>query len=513
MKIFTSGQIKTIKDLAIKQGLSEDIIIKNAVNAVKSIINKKTDLNNKNCVIICGTRNSSKIGYILAKNLYNSYINIKIISIDDFDIKIKNRGFFDLKSEIEKIGIKIYNTNNITIKQISDLINSADVLIDNIGVDDFKLETKDEIKALSVLWNQSKAIKFAIDVPTGINIDKATVSKFCFKTDYTISFIGLKPAHVMAGSKEICGKVIVTDIGINRNIIEKIEASYFLIDEEMIWQSINIRKVDTHKGNYGKLLNLSGSRNMRGAAALSTLGALRVGAGIVTLASINTVITSVITNILEAKTLKLNENTYGTVSISSLDFIISEINKSDVCLIGCGLGVNSETVKLVKYIVKEATCPIVIDADAINIIAENLSILKSKKSKIILTPHLGEMSRLTKLSISEIINSKLEVITEFVKEYNVTVVLKDYNTIIIDENSKVYFNVYGNPGLAKGGSGDVLSGMVAGFLVQKIDLAAVCGVYLHSKAAERCSKRKSKYAMLPSDILEDVCDIFLEAGR
>ncbi|MBP0979823.1 MAG: NAD(P)H-hydrate dehydratase [Oscillospiraceae bacterium] len=513
MKILTFDQIKLIKNLVLEKNQDQDIFIKKSGEAVANIINKKIDLKNKTCVIILGEETGAKIGYYLAKKLYDSYIDleIKIIFISSI-LNIKNKDILDLEDlelKLKKMGIKIYNTDNIN--NIDYLIKTTDILVDSIYKLD--LDISDELKALSILYNNSKAIKFAIDIPTGIDIDSAQVNKFCFKATYTISFISLRPAHVLAGSREFCGKIIIADIGISQDIINKVESDYFLIDEKMIWKDIKIRKLDSHKGDYGRLINLSGSKNMRGAAALSTLGALRVGAGIVTLASIDSVITSVITNILEAKTLKLSESIYGTISINSINDIMSEINQSTACLIGCGLGVNSETIRLVKHIIKEATCPLVIDADGINIISQDIKILKQKKSKIILTPHLGEMSKLTNLSVSEIINSRLEVITEFAKEYNLTIVLKDYNTIVIDEKSKIYINTIGNPGLAKGGSGDILSGMIAGLLVQNIENPAVCGVYLHSRAAERCSKRKSKYSMLPSDIFEDLCDIFLEAGR
>lgn len=508
MKILTTKQTKLVEKIAMKNDITVETMMKKAGEAAALFIKGKVDLNGKKCVVICGKGNNGGDGYILAKKLYSDYIEVKLIYLEG-DIKIPE--VKSAKEDAEKFGVKGYSTQDI--KSVSHLIDDADILVEAICGIGFKGEMTDELQALSILWNKSKAIKFALDIPAGIVSDSGEVSKFCFKSDYTISFISLKPAHIMANSRECCGKIVVTDIGLKQEIIEQVDSNYFLIDDDMVWKNIKVRREDSHKGDYGKLLNISGSQNMRGAAALSTLGALRVGTGIVTLASINSVITGILPVVLEAKFLKVSENIYGTISVNALQEILEEIDRSTACLIGCGLGYNNEILRIIKYIIKKSNKPLIIDADGINAISENVEILKEKKTKIILTPHIGEMARLVKLPISEIINSRYEVITKFAKEYNVTIVLKDYNTVIADETGKVYINIRGNAGLSKGGSGDILAGIIAGLFVQDIKNAPVCGVYLHSKAADKCAKRKSKYAMLPSDIIEDLCEVFLENGR
>jgi NAD(P)H-hydrate epimerase len=323
----------------------------------------------------------------------------------------------------------------------------------------------------------------------------------------------LKLCHITTHARRQSGDVAVVDIGIPTHIQEMVPPNHFLINEDMVFGYIGPKDPLSNKGDYGKLLNIAGSDSMPGAAALSTKGALRSGAGIVTLASTKTVVNNLSSTIFESKFISLYENEKGYISIFSMPQILDALEKSDCCLIGCGLGLTEDTTFLVENILKQAKCPIVIDADGINALAKNIDILKKKNTDVILTPHVGEMARLLNVPISEVVDSRYRLTAMFAKQYDVTVVLKDYNTIIVDPAGNVYVNLYGNPGLAKGGSGDLLSGIIAGLVSQKISKAAVCGVFIHSVAADMCAARKSKYAMLSSDILDDVCEIFLRNDR
>ncbi len=508
MRILTTKQMMLLEKIAFEHGFSQDMLMRNSGVAAALFIGKKLDLKGKNCVVLCGPGNNGGCGYKLATKLYCDYIETSVLAVKG---EIKNEHVIEAKQAAQKKGVKILTTDDI--EYTSRLIKEADVLIDAIWGIGFNGLMNDELQALNILWKNSNATKFALDVPTGVMADSGIVDKFCFESDYTISLDSLKPAHVLVNSKEYCGSVAIVDIGIPEDIHNKVEITHFLTDEDMVFKNIKPRYFGSNKGDYGKLLNISGAKHMVGAATLSTLGALRVGAGVTTLASVKDVIQSVSSVVLESRFLPLAETQQGTISMYAMSKILAALKEADGCLIGCGLGLNNETITIVHKIIKEAECPVVIDADGINAIAKNVNILKEKKSKIILTPHVAEMARLLNVSISEVANFRYQVISDFAKEYNVTVVLKDYNTIIIDETGNVYINIYGNPGLSKGGSGDILAGMVAGLVVQGVNNPAVCGVYLHSKAADSCAARKSQYGMLPSDIFEDLCDIFVKNKR
>ena len=508
MKILTSQQIKSVENLALANKVSEDVLMKNAGEAAATFIEKKTEFKGKSCVVLCGLGNNGGDGYVLAKKLYNDYVNVIVVSLDG---NLKASNLIKLKKDSENLGIKILNTTNIDA--VTQAINQADILVDALCGTGFHGELSDEIAALNILWQNSSAVKFALDLPTGIVADTGEVCKSCFSSDFTISFICLKPAHVFSSSRVHCGKIALSEIGISKDIINQVNSDYELLDENLVWESIQIRSPFTNKGDYGKLLNISGSQQMRGAAALSTLGSLRSGVGIVTLATVKGVIGSLSPVLLESKFLRLTENSHGTISSCELSHILTQLSQFDVCLIGCGLGVNNETQKIVTQIVEKSEIPLVLDADALTIISQNVNVLKNKKATVILTPHMCEMARLLNISVQDLIKKRKEVITEFAQQYNVTVVLKDCDTLIVDSTGKTYVNIGGNPGLAKGGSGDVLAGIIAGLMAQKLENAPACGVFLHSKAAQMSSKRKSQYAMLPSDILEDLCKVFLDAGR
>ncbi len=254
------------------------------------------------------------------------------------------------------------------------------------------------------------------------------------------------------------------------------------------------REKRSNKSSYGTLLSIVGCKYYRGAAVLSSMGALRTGVGILRVASTEEVIHTVCNAVPEATFLPIEE----------LD--IANIPKVTAVLCGCGLGKTD----IVRDIVTGCRVPLVLDADGINSIKPD-----DLRGDVIITPHVGEFSRLTGIDISDIKSEPEKHAKAFADEYKVTVVLKDYETVIASPDRESAVSRYGNPGLARGGSGDVLAGMIASFAAQGLSGydAAVCGVVLHGAAADRCAKRMSQQTMLPHDILTDLGEIFKERGR
>ena len=286
-----------------------------------------------------------------------------------------------------------------------------------------------------------------------------------------------------------------------------------IITLQEVFASIPERKKNSSKYDYGKLLAICGSTYYRGAAFLSCAGALRSGVGIITLASTEKVISCVSASLPECTFLPLKESENGTIDANSLNNIGEISKKYNAILIGCGLSIDDSTRELVKNIVKHAECQLVIDADAINILSECPDLIKQTKMPPIITPHFNEMARLFGVDRKIIEISPEDSALEFSKKYNCITVLKSHITYITTPDGKVAVNSQtGNSGLAKGGSGDVLAGMIASFCAQKINPfdASKCGVFLHGKAADRCAERLSKQSMLPSDILTDLSTMFSE---
>ncbi len=293
-----------------------------------------------------------------------------------------------------------------------------------------------------------------------------------------------------------------------------------MINHLDVFNVLKKRKSDSNKGTYGTLTIVGGSALYRGAAALSVKAALRCGTGIVRLASTECVINSVSSKIDECIYLPLPESDSGSISFSAFGAIGDTLKKSTACQIGSGCINCDDISKLVQAVIKESECRLIIDADALNSIsADPINILKNRSSKqnniSVLTPHVGEMAKLCGIEILKIKNSPRETALCFAEASGCVVVLKDHITHIASPDGRCCSNdTTGNAGLARGGSGDVLAGMIASFIAQGYSSyeSAYCGVYLHGLAADRCAARLSQYGMLPGDIIDDLCAIFLENG-
>ena len=283
-----------------------------------------------------------------------------------------------------------------------------------------------------------------------------------------------------------------------------------LIDENMVLKNFRKRPKDSHKGMFGRLLNISGSCGMLGASILSSMSALKCGVGVLDIGVIKSLYHIEASQVWESVYTLLEENSLGTISVKSLSAISESLKLSTACLIGCGLGVNDDTKFVLYDIVKNSKVPLLIDADGLNIISENLDILRNSNCPIILTPHPKEMSRLLNTSIKNIKENRVEIAQYFSCKYEVTLVLKGYKTLIASPDGKLLVNHTGNPGMSKAGSGDVLSGMIASFLAQGMEPleAAYCGVWIHGVAGDRCSSRYSEISMLPRDIINEISKVF-----
>lgn len=283
------------------------------------------------------------------------------------------------------------------------------------------------------------------------------------------------------------------------------------ITPELVCSKLSKREKNTSKYDYGTLLAVCGSKYYRGAAMLSASAACRCGVGIVCLASTERVISSVASAIPECTFLPLEESENGTISHKSISDIITKANRCGAVLVGCGLALDDDTRDVVQNVITSAECQLVLDADALNVLSENVELLKQAKKMPVITPHFGEMARLCKKSRQEVENDPEKTALDFAHRYNCIVVLKSHVTYIANPDGKCFVNTdVGNAGLAKGGSGDVLAGMIASFLAQGKDpvSGACCGVYLHGFVADKCADRLSMTAMLPGDVVNEIGSVF-----
>ena len=266
------------------------------------------------------------------------------------------------------------------------------------------------------------------------------------------------------------------------------------------------RPRDAHKGDAGRVFLLAGSVGLSGAAALCTMGALRVGAGLVTLGVPKRLHDPMVKKLTEAMLAVLPETTKGSLSLKGLPEIVRLIETMDAVAIGPGLSRQPQTARLVRELLLRTAKPLVLDADGLNALAEDVTVLKRLLLPIILTPHPGEMGRLVRLSPAEVQRDRLRIATEFAKKYRVVVVLKGHETIVASYDGAAYVNSTGNPGMASGGCGDVLTGVIAGLLGQRLPLvdAARLGAYLHGLAGDLAAAEQGEIGLIASDIADRI---------
>lgn len=284
-----------------------------------------------------------------------------------------------------------------------------------------------------------------------------------------------------------------------------------IINEAMVEKAVVIRTNNANKGTYGSLLEICGSYSMAGAAIMAGKGALRCGLGLLKIALPKSIYKVVATAIYESVFYPLDENSVGTVSKKETPFLLKEAENSKAVLIGCGMKNNSDTSFIVRSFLERSNTTLIIDADGLNAIADNPSVLKSAKVPVVLTPHPGEMARLTKKTVFEVQKNREQIAKEFARDYNVYLVLKGANTVVASPDGKAMVNNTGNPGMATGGSGDVLAGMISSLLAQNPQMPFECacaGVYLHGLAGDIAKENFGEISMLPTDLIECIPKAF-----
>ena len=346
--------------------------------------------------------------------------------------------------------------------------------------------------------NESGIPVVSVDVPSGISADTGKVCGSAVNAVTTVTFFTEKLGMVLYPGVDHCGKIIVADMGIPVGIPEN--CSVIAYDDTDIGK-IPRRKNNSHKGTYGKVLVIAGSPTMSGAAYLSACAAYRMGSGLVK------ILTSQENK--QAMQVLLPEALLETYDRLTTKQMNQCLEWADVVVLGPGLGTDKTAEKLVKYVLGKAKVPVVVDADGINILAKSKVCLLDEHAPLVLTPHIQEMARLLGCDREEILKDPMFIARDFVKEYNVVLVLKDARTIVIEKEQTLYMNVSGNHGMATGGSGDVLSGMIGSLIGQgmKPFEAAKLGVYLHGKAGDAASKVKGMYSMTATDLLDGIFEV------
>lgn len=462
-------------------------------------------------VFICGSGNNGGDGFVAARLLAQIGFPVTVVMVcGDPSAELAMREYCELSAYQN---VSVLNIEDSADK-IRDIMSKATIIVDAVFGTGFHGNLPQKAKQCFEWAEKASAIKIAADVPSGGDCLNGTVADGALKCNYTLAFGYIKTGMLIEPLSEYCGEIINSDIGFTEKCLDGVDYLPELFDLPTALSLLPRRSKKTYKGDFGKLLNVSGCSRMSGAALLSTRAALRSGTGLVTLASTETVISRISSAIPEATYLPLSSDKTGAISGTAAAQIVRECEQKTAVSVGCGLSVTSGTKTLVEKIIKEAACPIILDADGINCIADNIDIIRNAKEELIVTPHAAELARLTGISVAEAADDRLTAAVNLAREYGVTVAAKGVPNFVAG-GGKAYVIPAGNPGLSRGGSGDVLTGIIAAFRAQGLSAvdSAALGVFVHGAAADIAAESLSETGMLPSDVTESLPFVFRKQNR
>ena len=494
----------------MRLGITSLRLMENAGSAGARFIRSTVALSGARCTVICGKGNNGGDGFVVARRLLESGADVAVILAGGAPRTAEATDMFDRLTGLN-IAVMDYGRDP---RRCAARIGASSVIVDAVFGTGFHGRVEGSLAELFERVNSQAATVFSLDMPSGADADTGEVAGACIRAAHTVTFAAAKTGHLIYPAAEMCGKITAVNIGIPDGAFAD-ASSAGLLDSDTIRGNLPVRARSANKGNFGRVLCLCGSLTMSGAAFMAASSAARCGAGIVTAGVPRSIHAILAGKLTEAMVTPLPETDDGSLSLSALGPIKEMARRATSAALGCGLSQNGETFMLVRELLKVLTCPVVLDADGINAVAGHIHVLRESKAPLILTPHPGEMARLTGRSIAEIQSDRIRAAADFAQKNRVVLVLKGANTVIASPAGEIFINPTGNPGMARGGSGDILAGMIAGFAAQGIEpvRAACCGAYIHGLAGDRCAARLSEYGMLPTDMLMEIPQIFREMSR
>ncbi len=473
-----------------------------ALSVVDEICRAGCDL--RSVLVICGSGNNGGDGFAVARLLDEQGVRVTVAFVGNEESMTEETAA--QRRICENCGIKI--SSNFMQREYT-------VIVDAIFGIGMSRDAQGRYAQIIDWINQQSAFKVAVDIPSGVSADTGRVLGIAVQADLTVTFAYRKLGHVMFPGTELCGRVVRRDIGITADRFQRGIPNVFTYGEEDL-SRIAQRRAYSNKGTYGKVLLIAGSRGMSGAACLSAMAAYRSGSGLVRVFTpecnreiLQTFLPeAIVTTYREDGSLTDGQTWEGGGRSFPVKGLAETLAWSDVVGIGPGCGTDRLQEEILAAVLSEYQKPLVIDADGLNLLARNPDLLYETRASVILTPHIREMMRLTDNTKEEIQETILETARQFAREYGVICALKDARTVVSD-GARVYVNTSGNNGMAVGGSGDILTGVICGLLAQKMPPfdAAALGVYLHGLAGDAAQERRSAYGMIARDIADQIGEV------
>ena len=504
MQVVTAGEMAALDRTAIEQyGIPGIVLMENAGRQVTQVIVELygQELYRKKVVIFVGKGNNGGDGFVIARHLHNMGVAVDILLFTD-PAKICGDAAVNLNIWL-RLGQPVTQVAIDSIKAKA-AVNSADILVDALYGTGFKGVVLEAAAVFIDLANSSGKKVISVDIPSGIEADTGRVNGPCIHADHTVTFALPKLGLLLEPGSNYVGKLHTVDISLPPVLLKTKDYQRYLLRAQAVKAWLPCRSPDAHKGDCGRVLILAGSQGMTGAAYLTAQAAIRAGAGLVTLG-----VPEGLHNIMEVKltevmTVPLAQTDKKTLSLSAWEEIAALLDRVDVLALGPGLSVHPETVELVRKILKEIKIPAVIDADGLNCLAGETG-LGMVKAPLILTPHPVEMARLLNITAEKVLFNRYSAVKQLAIQSNCVALLKGSRTLVTDGH-KLYINATGNPGMATGGSGDVLTGIIAALMAQGLEplKAAAAGVFVHGRAGDLAVREKGVMGLIAGDLLENL---------
>jgi len=497
MKISTVAQMGNLDRSATEEfGISQDLLMENAGQAVYFVILKEFGVKNKNFAVFCGTGNNGGDGLVVARKIHSNGGEVKVFLLDD-ETKFKGiaKGNFEI---VSKIPIEISKVSSN--ESIRAAIHNSDAIVDALFGTGLIREVSGIYKDVIQVINESRKTVFSVDIPSGISGDTGKVMGIAVKANYTVTFGLPKIGNMLYPGYDHCGKLYLSHISFPPS----------LYDADSIKVEINNpvelpkRNKDAHKGDFGEVLFIAGASSYFGAPYFSALSFLKAGGGYSRLAAPVSISSFLANKGSEIVFLPQKETPSGSIALKNKDELLKLSEGVDMVVMGPGISLAKETQELVRQLAQEIKKPLLIDGDGITAISKDIELIKERKSETILTPHMGEMSRMTKMEISEVNKNKIGVLQRTAKELDAMIVLKGAHSLIGYPDETVFINMSGNPGMATAGSGDVLTGTIAAMFGLGLSLrdAVRMGVFLHGFSGDLAAKDKGEDGITAQDMLD-----------
>lgn len=499
MDVLTGAQIREIDRLAVEAGVPESALMETAGCAVAETIERRFTVSR--VVVIAGRGGNGGDALVAARRLHEIGVDVRVFTISPLAaLSPLTREKVALLLSAAPGSCTVLTEDLAPLEQA---LSSADCLIDGlfgIGVDR-PLEGRYAEVVRTI--NRAQILRVAVDLPSGLPADHGDLLGEAVRADFTVGMAAYKPAHLLYPARGFCGEIEIVPVGYPSQILNNVAPIASVVEREWVRSHLPPRAPDGHKGTFGRVLIIAGSIGMSGAAILCAQGALRAGSGLVTLASPGSISPILAAALPEAITLPLPDQE-GRLVEEALSTLAPSLAHTDVVVVGPGLSRNSAVAAVVRRLLKLVTVPLVLDADALFPFTDRLDLLHAVAGRAVLTPHPGEMARLIGQPAEEIDRNRIAVAHDFAGEHKVVLLLKGRPTAIGTPEGTVYLNPTGNTGLATGGSGDLLAGLIAGLVAGGASptTAAVTGSFIHGYTADLLARNRAERSIIPSDLVD-----------